>query len=157
MQTFLPYPDFNVSAKILDYRRLGKQRVEAYQILNVLERRKAIQKGDKNVPKGWINHPAVLMWEGYEDALTKYYNVVVDTWILKGYKNNMPRFIIADVIHLPHWLGDENFHASHRSNLLRKDFSFYSQYDWTEPNNLPYIWPVNYAQSLSNSTYNNKQ
>ena len=33
MQTFLPYPDFARSARCLDNRRLGKQRVESYQIL----------------------------------------------------------------------------------------------------------------------------
>jgi len=32
MQTFLPYADFKESAQCLDYRRLGKQRVEAKQI-----------------------------------------------------------------------------------------------------------------------------
>jgi hypothetical protein len=36
MQTFLPYPDFQTSAKILDNKRLGKQRVEAKQILEIL-------------------------------------------------------------------------------------------------------------------------
>lgn len=29
MQTFLPYPDFKKSAQCLDYRRLGKQRVDS--------------------------------------------------------------------------------------------------------------------------------
>ena len=42
MQTFLPYPDFTQSAKTLDYRRLGKQRVEAWQILNAL---RGVSKG----------------------------------------------------------------------------------------------------------------
>ena len=41
MQTFLPYPDFRQSAACLDYRRLGKQRVEGVQIL------KAIGLGEK--------------------------------------------------------------------------------------------------------------
>ena len=45
----------------------------------------------------------------------------------------------------PHWLGYEPFHASHRSNLLRKDAEYYSQFGWTEPDNLPYIWGDNYA------------
>ena len=36
MQTFLPYPDFVKSALVLDYRRLGKQRVEARQILDII-------------------------------------------------------------------------------------------------------------------------
>ena len=63
MQTFLPYSDFERSAKTLDYKRLGKQRVEAYQILQALS--------DPNY--GWQNHPAVKMWRGYEEALVAYY------------------------------------------------------------------------------------
>ena len=33
MQTFLPYADFAQSAKALDPKRLGKQRVETIQIV----------------------------------------------------------------------------------------------------------------------------
>ena len=58
MQTFLPYTDFIKSAKCLDYKRLGKQRVEAKQILNILL--------GETTKAGWTNHPAVLMWSGYE-------------------------------------------------------------------------------------------
>ena len=43
----------------------------------------------------------------------------------------------------PKWLGNKKFHASHRSNLLRKDREWYSQFGWTEPDDLPYIWPTN--------------
>jgi hypothetical protein len=28
------------------------------------------------------------------------------------------------------------------SNLIRKNPQHYSQYGWTEPQDLPYIWPV---------------
>ena len=38
MQTFLPYPDFIASARVLDSKRLGKQRVEALQVLRGLIR-----------------------------------------------------------------------------------------------------------------------
>jgi hypothetical protein len=41
----------------------------------------------------------------------------------------------------PPWLGDERLHASHRSNLLRKDPEHYGQFEWTEPDDLPYWWP----------------
>ena len=34
MQIFLPYKSFKKSAEVLDYQRLGKQRVEALQIIN---------------------------------------------------------------------------------------------------------------------------
>jgi len=44
---------------------------------------------------------------------------------------------------LPKWLGNENFHASHRSNLLRKKPEFYSKYKWKENSNNPYIWMNN--------------
>ena len=41
---------------------------------------------------------------------------------------------------LPLWFGNENFHASHISNLLRKNFEYYSQFGWKEDINLPYVW-----------------
>ena len=41
---------------------------------------------------------------------------------------------------MPHWLGDEAFHSSHRANLLRKDYKFYSQYEWEEDSSNPYVW-----------------
>ena len=37
MQTFLPYRDFYQSAKVLDQKRLGKQRVEVLQLLNSIK------------------------------------------------------------------------------------------------------------------------
>ena len=131
MQTFLPYPSFERSAAVLDYRRLGKQRVEAQQILN------AIDSSDY----GWQNHPAVGMWRPYRDALVLYRNVMIGEWVSRGYNNTMP-YLCHDEPILPDWLGDERLHASHRSNLLRKDPEFYGQYDWAEPNDLPYVWPV---------------
>lgn len=36
MQTFLPYADYEQSAAVLDQKRLGKQRVETLQIMQVL-------------------------------------------------------------------------------------------------------------------------
>lgn len=136
MQTFLPDRSFKKSAKILDYKRLGKQRVEAFQILNTIENKK------QNPKIGWANHPAVLMWEGFELALSEYFNTMVLEWIDRGYNNNMGLIFIVDPIVYPSWLGNKKFHASHRSNLLRKDKQFYSQYNWTESDKLEYVWPV---------------
>lgn len=134
MQTFLPYECFLESLQCLDYRRLGKQRVEAMQILRILR--------GTSKSNAWINHPAVLMWEGYEEALTSYMNFCIDEWVWRGYKNSMQHGIILGPILYPPWLGDPDFHASHRSNLLRKDYDFYSKYNWTESLDLPYVWPV---------------
>jgi len=129
MQTFLPISSLAGSAAILDYRRLGKQRVECMQLL------KAIRTGG-----GWSNHPAAKMWVGYEEALETYMYHCIAEWTKRGYKNTMTATLHPDC-ELPPWFGDVAFHASHRSNLLRKDPAFYSVYNWVEPDDLPYIWP----------------
>jgi hypothetical protein len=82
------------------------------------------------------------MWERYEDALKEYYNSILMEWIERGYNNTMQYETINVLypINYPPFIGNEKFHASHRSNLLRKDFTYYSKFGWTEENNLPYIW-----------------
>ena len=131
MQTFLPYADFDTTAEVLDWRRLGKQRVEAKQILMALTEN-----------KGWVNHPCTKMWKGYEIALARYGEAICKKWISKGYKDTLlPYFqaFIGECVY-PAWLGNEAFHAAHRSNLLRKAPYYYKQFNWTEPNDLEYIW-----------------
>lgn len=46
MQTFMPYSDFEKVAQCLDNKRLGKQRVEALQIYNVLKKIYAKERGE---------------------------------------------------------------------------------------------------------------
>jgi len=133
MQTFLPYPDFKKSVEILDYKRLGKQRVETFQVLNILLGRTST--------KGWVNHPVTKMWRGYESALQTYQNFTIQEWIKRGYKNNMPFESILVETKMPSWIGDERLHRSHRSNLLRKDWEYYSVY-FNEDPSLPYFWPT---------------
>jgi len=136
MQTFLPYSDFAQSAACLDNKRLGKQRVECLQILNALT----------NPNYGWQNHPAVKMWRGYETGLHNYGAIVCKEWIRRGFKDTC----LGKIEQLgydrggltPPWLGSETFHASHRSNLLRKDPVWYGKFGWTESHDLPYIWPL---------------
>ena len=131
MQTFLPYPSIHKSLKCLDYRRLGKQRVEAMQILKALN--------DPNY--GWQNHPAVKMWKGYEEALKFYMNMCILEWKGRGYNNNMQlNEIDMSKLEYPPWFGNEKFHASHRSNLIRKDPEYYGKFNWSEPETLEYVW-----------------
>lgn len=136
MQTFLPYPNFEETARCLDYRRLGKQRVEAFTILKIL---RGLTEGG-----AWKRHPAVRMWEGCVGCLIVYYNTIIKEWSYRGYKNiklGYEAVYMLDTIP-PNWLGRDDFHASHRSNLLRKDYEHYSQFGWEEPPDLPYVWPV---------------
>ncbi len=139
MQTFLPYPDFKKSVEVLDSKRLGKQRVETFQVLNILLNR--------TETKGWRNHPVTLMWKGYEPALQLYQNYTINEWIKRGYKNNMMFENILLELQMPPWFGKEEFHRSHRANLLRKDWSFYSNF-FNEDPTLPYYWPVEKDYSI---------
>lgn len=66
---------------------------------------------------------------------------MIDEWVSRGYNNTMVKFGTKPDVKMPVWFGDKDFHASHRSNLLRKDAAFYSKYGWVEPDTLPYIWP----------------
>lgn len=131
MQTFLPYPNIYKSASCLDSKRLGKQRVEAFQILKAL-------RGETN---GWINHPATKMWRGHEGALVLYMNACISEWIQRGFKNTMVCQHALSNDPFPWWFGDERLHASHRSNLLRKDPEFYGKFGWKEDASLSYFWP----------------
>jgi hypothetical protein len=132
MQTFLPYPDIHRSALVLDSKRLGKQRLEAAQIYKVIV-------GESTA---WANHPAVLMWLGYPEALAAYHNIVLREWIRRGYENTMPFIDHTNWrVQLPYWWGNDELHGSHRSNLLRKNPAYYSQFGWAETDDLPYYWP----------------
>lgn len=149
MQTFLPYPDFHATAEVLDPRRLGKQRVEAIQVLRAL-----------TVPGyGWRHHPAAAMWAGYEEALTRYGLAVCAVWCATGrqdtcaatLRQDLHRTVglddvrgqqeLADAAELPPWLGDDEFHLSHRSALVRKDPAHYLARFPGVPDDLPYVWP----------------
>jgi len=137
MQTFLPYPSIQASLRCLDNKRLGKQRVEAMQIINALTDGSA-----------WSNHPAVLMWKGYIPTLKYYHNCAIDEWVARGFNNTMEKIPPMGKIIKPWYLGVSKFHASHRSNLLRKDPEFYSQWGWQVEHNLFYLWPENKNRSF---------
>lgn len=134
MQTFLPYASFERSAACLDNKRLGKQRVEAMQILNILAGKSF----------GWKHHPAVLMWSGHEKALRQYLRVVILEWKRRGFRNSMrlPRKTSLLPHEIPPWIGGRKFHASHRSNLLRKDPRHYGRFKWKVEADLSRYWPI---------------
>ncbi|WP_433827530.1 MSMEG_6728 family protein [Actinoplanes sp. CA-015351] len=150
MQTFLPYPDFTGSAQTLDPKRLGKQRVETIQVLRGL-----IQPG-----YGWRHHPAVKMWQGYEEALVRYGLDICAAWTATGRADTCATTLLTDLRtatgiteirtaaelsaagDMPPWLGDDPLHESHRSALLRKDPAHYRPlFGPTLPDDLPYVWP----------------
>lgn len=134
MQTFLPLPDYYESMRCLDKSRLGNQ---------------VWREGLTLIRGGWPNHPASKMWRGYEYHLGLYLLAGIKALILQRGKRYTE---IEDKIRQemkkhrnsgpPYWLGDDKFHASHRSNLIRKDPAYYRAFGWKEPDDLPYVWPL---------------
>ena len=168
MQTFCPYPNFTMTALVLDYQRLGKQRVECLQIL------KTLKQGEFTCPNcpgpvthfnpyktgyhcyhceaplkktPWYNHPAVLMWKSYESGLMLYLKEMCVQWVNMGYKDTCWEkalqlgFFMEPAV-LPFWFGNAEVHRSHQSNLLRKDPEHYGKFFFGIPSDLPYVWPV---------------
>jgi hypothetical protein len=149
MQTFLTHPDFDESAAVLDLRRLGKQRVETIQVLRAL-----------TVPGyGWRHHPAAAMWAGYEEALVRYGLQICEQWCRNDRADTCATTLVTDLAatvgidgvrtgaalaaegELPPWLGNVDFHRSHRSALVRKDPEHYRRFFPDVPDDLPYVWP----------------
>lgn len=137
MQTFLPYANFGESAKCLDMKRLGKQRVEVLQLLN------SFYKPDY---KGWKNHPCREMWRGYEQALVVYGLAICYEWKSRGYKDTcyekINAFTKSGDLTVPPWVGREDIHLSHKSRLIQKYPEHYRPLWPDAPDNLEYVWPV---------------
>ena len=152
MQTFLPFADFQASARSLDRARLGKQRVECKQIVLALE---AKARGER---AGWQNHPAVRMWEGFIPCLCEYALAVCLEWQRRGYLDNLAGFFeertTKAVCQRPPWLGREDVHASHRARLLQKSPDHYRAQGWTETPCGPegYVWPKQLQLGLNGLT-----
>lgn len=155
MQTFVPYSDFEASARALDVKRLGKQRVEVIQIVRAL-----------TVPGyGWASHPAVLMWKGYEEALGRYGLTMCDVWVELGFGDTCAATIaydlrligiesirsyaeLAEAQALPSWLADPAVHRSHQSSLVRKEPEHYGPMFPGVPDDIAYLWPVRSADVI---------
>ncbi len=128
MQTFLPHSDFAESARSLDRQRLGKQRVETMQILRTL-------RGERDG------------WRGHENALVAYGLAICSEWTARGYRDTCAEKIAAladedGSNELPPWLGDDAFHQSHRSKLVRKDPAHYRPQFPDVPDDLDDVWPL---------------
>jgi hypothetical protein len=139
MQTFLPYANFDDSAKCLDRQRLGKQRVETLQIMRTLA----------GLSSGWRTHPAVKMWDGYEAALTLYGVAVCTEWRRRGYKDTCEKKITEiyydffrqqSMFDMPPWLGGQ-IHVTHQSKLIQKFPAHYEPIFGNVPV-LEYYWPT---------------
>jgi hypothetical protein len=161
MQTFLPYKDYERVAEVLDSKRLNKQILECYQILNVLS--------NPDPRAGWRNHPAVKMWRGHEFALWDYVNVMIIEATNRGIKTDRNLDNITRLRHQhglswgmgrPKWMGMKDIvkrvTTTHKANLFKKQPEAYPQFikALDNKNNVPccdtcqYFWVTHYDANL---------
>lgn len=166
MQTFMPYSDFRKVARCLDNKRLGKQRVEAWQIYKTIRRmnlkhrilhedpvdvlgikwtEEMKKKYIAKLKLGWRNHPIVKMWKGFEDGLCYYGICMCNEWKKRGYVDNLwIKFFLGlsslDHNEIPEWVFDKELNKSHQSNLVRKFPEHYRKYFPKVQDNIPYKW-----------------
>lgn len=147
MITFMPMINYREALRSLDDARLDKQILEVEQIVNAI----------MDPEDGYRNHPCTRMWSPYVLNLLTYGIYAVGVWAERQRKNPMERdsrmysrqVAIANHMgsmraakshQIPMWVGDIDFHESHRSNLIRKDPIHYNSWPCT-PINMPYLWP----------------
>lgn len=127
MQVFLPSSSFSECARVLDMRRLGKQRVECKQILMAL----------RGETKAWVNHPVVKAWRGYEHALSSFAIFICTEWINRGYKDSLLPYFkesyqsSADHPKIPDFVFDPEVNRMYRRILTHKNPEWYGQF-WDE-------------------------
>lgn len=164
MQTFLPATDYSISAHILDNKRLNKQILEGYQILNVLS---GMSKSG-----AWRNHPAVLMWEGFERGLWDYIQAMIVEAKSRGIRTENNESNLNSLKEKcwdnwgsetpSFWLDEKQVMrliTTHKANLFRKDPLYYAhfQYATTSPYNIPccdkcqYFWVTHWERDNARS------
>jgi hypothetical protein len=143
------------SLDALDSKRLNKQILETYQILNVLS--------GQSKSGAWSNHPAVLMWAGAENELWRYGMTAIKLADMRGIKteNNLANMNALAKKAAIHWGDDEpmwrinpttikRVNTTHKANLYRKDPEYYAEYasavndEYNQPccDGCQYFWPT---------------
>ena len=138
MQTFMPYANFEESLRVLDDQRLGKQRVEGFQIIRTLT----------GISAGWRQHPAVKMWRGAVPALIEYTLLSCEEWQRRGNRDSITDKIY-DLFHdliddnpiIPAWTADPRVIDSHKAMLFHKNPTHYKLFE-SYSHIKEYYWPI---------------
>lgn len=148
MQTFMTHDNYYDTAYVLDNKRLGKQRVEAFQILKAL-------RGDYNNTGAWVNHPATVMWRDNAYQLACYGYAMCEVWIGRGFSDTLLQEFDSAIHNKrttpePWWVNHKLLHLTHQSNLMRKNADHYG---FDVPDNIPYVWPLHDEQAFRLGTF----
>lgn len=143
MQVFICDRMMSKSAMMLDNKRLNKQIVEAFQIV------------ENRLPN--FNHPAYLFWKNYKEELRMYMFYLCEEYTRRFNKEHKCSSICLNpVINSFGFVPNLKLVLlSHKVNLLRKNYDWYSKFFQIENlSSYPegYFWSVPYAKSSQKST-----
>lgn len=135
--TLMPSIGFHKSLVLIDDARLSKQRQDVLRIL----------RGIMGEEPWHISHAG---WEGYEYTLGVFGMSACSVWQnQRGHRDSIA-FQLHEILEgVPHdlvqppWIGDLNFHRSHRSYLVRRMPEFYAEKFPNNPEGMPLLWPQN--------------
>lgn len=152
LETFLPDPNFAISAHVLDNQTLWRQRSNAFKVLQTLT--------STSTTMTYRHHPVMEMWRGAEYTLAMYGMAVCHEYRSRGHADDMTeRFTaflhdallsgalpIQEHSGVPWWLGNAAFHDSEKAVLISQDRQHYG---WLWPSldmkfwrDAPRIWPA---------------
>jgi hypothetical protein len=112
----LPYPNFILSARILETKRIAETLHGINELLN-----------EHFAPENEANY---ILWGNYRDPLSDYGNILSKQLIVRGFKNKIPFPYHVNRIPycLPPFFGKESYHAAHRKFLLQMNPTHYTKF-----------------------------
>lgn len=138
MQIFLPFPDLVKSLKALDNVRLGKQRVEAFQLFLAYHKKYVLKQekvawtehivfrmlfSDNYCYLDFLKHYIVLCCREYgsrkSEKTGKYFQNTKMDENIKTYNLQLTAQQIEN-LQYPFWFGNQSFHDSHKAMLFHK-------------------------------------
>jgi hypothetical protein len=131
MQTFLPYRNFEASAKILDTVRLNKQLLECRQMFSAMA----------GQSKFGAHHPATKMWTGHQSLLWDYVLAVREELDRRGTPTQKNMDAAFEFYHMlptqrqktyPEWYDEREqmllIETTHRASLYNKNQDHYRNF-----------------------------
>lgn len=147
MYTFLPYADFDETARTLLERDLEQQIMHTVIALDCLHEK------DAETVAAWSKHPLMNMWRGYEVQLALYGQAMVTQAQIRGmdvdnyskrldWHYDTATFPDDFKMEKPPWFDDPDkmrwVERSSRSLLVRRDSRYLTYWPGTSTNLTPY-------------------
>ena len=157
MQTFLISNDFAQCARVLDSQRLSRQITETCQLAKILHCYGLVIKEMNNVPVGISFPQAIKLWVDVKGRicfpeLYKYGSAMNNEWMKRNNGTQHGSWVTFSWVRTGHldrpavtlqW--PVTVYESHISNLLRKDYSYYSRQLSRELIDVSCIPPMEYS------------